>query len=105
MKMTAIDLPNQYSSAEFRLESPGILFRFKLRRTETEPLFALVPENSRSLARLREGSLVPMTFYYPDKTIPPVEIETRIKYVRAAGAPGFGNQVVIGLEIDHAGLN
>lgn len=103
--MTVSDPPNQYFSAEFRLESPGILFRFKLRRTEKEPLFALVPENSRSLVRLKEGSLVPMTFYHPDKTVPPVEIETRIKYLRTTGTHDFGNQVVVGLDIDHADLN
>jgi hypothetical protein len=98
--MTATGQPSLYASAAFRLESPGILFQFKLRRTETEPLFALVHKNSRALARLKEGTLVPMTFYYPDKTIPPVKIETRIKYIRSTGSSGLSNHVIIALDID-----
>ncbi|WP_022665632.1 hypothetical protein [Desulfospira joergensenii] len=103
--MTATDPPNRYASAAFRLETPGIFFQFKLRRTEAEPLFALVQKNSKALSRLKEGSLVPMTFYYPDKTIPPVKIETRIKYIRGTGTPGFSEHVMVALDIDGGGGN
>ena len=88
-----------YIRAEFRLESPGVLFQFKLRKSETAPLFALVSKNSRALARLKAGITLPMTFYYQDKTIPPVNLETRISYIRDAGSPGTGNTVMVGLEI------
>lgn len=88
-----------YASAEFRLESPGILFGFKLRNSKTAPLFALFSKDSQALARLKTGTTVSMTFYHQDKTIPPVNLETRIRYIREAGPPGSGNTVMVGLEI------
>ena len=89
-----------YASAEFRLESPGILFQFKLRKSKTAPLFALVRKDSQALARLKTGTTVPMTFYHRDKTIPPVTLETRIRYIREPGPPGSGSTVMVGLEIN-----
>jgi len=92
------DIPG-YASAEFRLESPGVLFRFKLRKSKAAPLFALVRKDSQALVRLKTGNTVPMTFYHRDKTIPPVNLETRIRYIREAGTPGSANTVMVGLEI------
>ena len=102
-KMTVIDRSVLYTSAAFTLESPGIPFQFKLRRSQTEPLFALVHKNSRALACLKTGTLLPMTFYYPDRTIPPEKRETRIKYIRDVNVPGFDDHVIVALDINDTG--
>lgn len=102
-KMTVIDRSVLYTSAAFTLESPSIPFQFKLRRSKTEPLFALVHKNSRALACLKTGTLLPMTFYYPDITIPPEKRETRIKYIRDVNVPGFDEHVIVALDINDTG--
>lgn len=97
--MEATDQSGLYASAEFKLEFPGILFQVKLRRSRAEPLFVLIHKNSKALARLRAGTSVPMTFYYPDKTIPPVMLETRIKYIRGSDTPRLRHHVMVALDI------
>ncbi len=93
------DLPG-YARAEFRLESPAIFFQFKLRQGAAASLFALVRKDSKALERLKTGTTVPMTFYHQDNTIPPVNLATRIRYIRdAAGTCGTRNTVMVGLEI------
>lgn len=88
-----------YTSAEFRLESPGIFFHFKLRRTESQSLFALVQKHSRALAAIRPGDTIPMTYHFQDRTIPAEIRETRVTFICEGSGSGFGNHVMIGLEM------
>jgi len=99
------DFPG-YTRAEFRLQSPAIFFQFKLRQGAAATLFALVRKDSKALEQLKTGTLVPMTFYHQDNTIPPVRMQTRIGYIKnAAGTCGAANTVMVGLEITSQGAD
>ena len=90
----------EYSSAEFQLSNPGIYFQFKLRQTEREPLFALIKKDSRALAAIKPGDVLPVVFHYPDRTIPAEQRPTRIKYIRDGRPMGFHDHVMVALETE-----
>lgn len=92
-----------YFSAEFKLDSPGIFYQFRLRTNESEPCFALVTKDSRALKSIKSGDLVPMIFHYQDKTIPAVHKPTRIKYILDGTPIGFKDHFMIALDIDRVG--
>lgn len=94
---------NMYFSAEFKLDDPRIFYQFRLRKNQSEPCFALVTKNSKALACLNSGDLVPMIFHYQDKTIPAVHKVTRIKYILDGTPIGFNDHFMIGLDIDRIG--
>ncbi len=88
-----------YSSAEFQLEVPGIFYQFKLRKNKAEPLFVLVKQDSKALARFKAGAVIPMTYYFQDKTIPSEKRQTRIKYIVDGKTIGINNHIMIALDI------
>lgn len=88
-----------YSSAEFQLESPGIFYQFKLRKTDSEPMFALLRGDSKALECLKTGDVIPMTFHYQDKIIPAERRKTRIKYIVDGNPMGFKDHFMIALDI------
>ena len=89
-----------YFSAEFQLSNPGIFFQFKLRQTESEPMFALVQKGSRALSSIKSGDILPVTYHFPDKTIPAQKKETRIKYIADATPHGYKNHLMVALAIE-----
>ncbi|WDP91173.1 MAG: hypothetical protein HUN04_16300 [Desulfobacter sp.] len=89
-----------YASAEFQLSDPGIYFQFKLRQTEREPLFALIKKDSRALASIKSGDILPVIFHYPDKTIPAERRATRIKYIQDGSLIGFDDHLMVALETE-----
>lgn len=90
---------NSYISAEFQLEVPGIYYQFKLRKSESEPLFVLISQNSRALMRFKAGDIIPMTYHHKDKTIPPEKKQTLIKYVVDGNIIGVKNHTMVALDI------
>ena len=90
---------NGYIRAEFQIEVPGIYYQFKLRTSDTEPLFVLINENSTAVARLKAGAVITMTYYHEDKTIPPQHIPTLVKYILNSQAAGINNHFMVGLDI------
>lgn len=89
-----------FYSAEFKLNHPQIFYRFKIRKSLTEPLYAVVKEGSRVLDNIKEGDVISMQYYSLDKTIPPAMLDTKIKYIAKDSSSGFRNHYVIGLDIE-----
>ena len=89
----------QYFSAEFQLENPRVFFQFKLRTTESDPLFVVVKEGSQALDCLRQGDVIPMTYHYQDRDIPAERKMTKIKSIRDGGTMGFRGHLIISLDI------
>ena len=100
MDAKAIEGPKEYSSAEFQLTQPRILFQFKIRKNAVEPMFAIVKEGSKSLESLKEGEIIDMTYYSQDKSVPAERKETRVKYITNGNAVGFKGHYMIALDID-----
>ena len=91
---------NEYISAEFELAQPRIFFQFKIRKNAEEPVFAIVKEGSKALEDLKEGEIIPMTYYFQDRSVPAEKKETRIKYIAKGNAMGFKGHYMIALDID-----
>ncbi len=98
--ITMENMEKAYTSAEFQLENPGIFYQFKLRRHRDEPLFALVNKESKALASLKKGDLIPMTYHFQDRTIPAERKTTRIKYILDGNTMGFKDHLIIALDIN-----
>ncbi len=94
-----------YSSAEFQLKNPGIFIQFKLRSHESEPMFVVIKKDSAALERIKSGNIIPMTYHFPDRTIPAEKRYTRIKYMVDGNTMGFKDHVMIALELDPAENN
>ncbi len=90
---------SQYYSAEFQLDHSKILYQFKIRKSASEPMFAVVKEGSRALKNIKEGDIVTMRYYSLDKSVPSCSKETRIKYICKDSTIGFKNHYVIGLDV------
>lgn len=96
------DGKREFYSAEFQLTESKIMYQFKLRRSESEPLFAVVKEGSQALENIKEGDVINMQFHYLDKTIPAELKQTRIKYIIKDGTNGFKGHYMVGLALDWA---
>ena len=46
-----------YYSAEFQIHQSKIMYRFKLRKSQTESMFVVVKEGSRALENIKEGDI------------------------------------------------
>lgn len=86
-----------YHSAEFKLRHQKILYQFKIRKSNSEPMFAVVQEGSKALENIKEGDIVNMRYFHLDKTRPADNIETKIKYITKDSSLGFKNHYVVGL--------
>ena len=91
----------EYYSAEFKLNHPRVFYQFKIRKSMTEPLFAVVKEGSKALENIKEGDVINMRYYSLDKTVPAELLDTRIKYITKDSTTGFKDHYVIGLDIEN----
>ncbi|MBU1343901.1 MAG: hypothetical protein KKE44_06955 [Proteobacteria bacterium] len=89
----------EYYSAEFQLNKSNIFFQFKLRKSLSEPMYAVVKEGSKALENIKEGDIVNMRYYYLDKSMPAELKDTKIKYITKDSSTGFKDHYVIGLDI------
>ncbi len=89
-----------YFSAEFQPKIPGIFYQFKLRKHDSEPMFAVVRKGSMVLGCIKTGDIIPMTYHFQDRTFPAEKRATRIKYISDGNAMGYKDHFIIGLDID-----
>lgn len=89
----------EYHSAEFKLRQPKILYQFKIRKSHTEQMFAVIKEGSRALENIKEGDVIPMRYHYADKSLPSESKDTKIKYITKDNSIGFKDHYIIGLDI------
>ena len=89
----------EYYSAEFKLSEPKILYQFKVRKSISEPMFAVVQEGSKALDCIKEGDIINMRYNYLDKSLPSESMDTKIKYITKDSTIGFKNHYVIGLDV------
>ena len=89
----------EYYSAEFKLDHPKILYQFKIRKSNTEPMFAVIKEGSKALDNIKEGDIINMRYHYLDQSIPVESKDTKIKYITKDSTIGFKDHYVIGLDI------
>lgn len=94
------DEANEFDSAEFKLNEPRIFYQFKIRKSVSEPMFAVVKEGSKALENIKKGDIINMRYYYLDKSIPTELKDTKIKYITKDNSTGFKDHYVIGLDID-----
>ncbi|NOX32587.1 MAG: hypothetical protein GXP56_02450 [Deltaproteobacteria bacterium] len=94
------DKLRDYYSAEFKLNQPRILYRFRIRKSITEPMFAVVKEGSKALENIKEGDIINMRYYCLDKSIPAESKDTKIKYITKDNSTGFKDHYVIGLSLN-----
>jgi len=90
---------NEYISAAFQPKKHGIFYQFKLRKNASEPMFAIVQKGSVALASLKKGDVIPMIYYFQDKTIPAEKKSTRIKYITDGNTLGYKDHFMIGLDV------
>ena len=88
-----------YYSAEFKLDQPKILYQFKIRKSISEPMFAVIKEGSKALDNIKEGDIINMRYHYQDQSIPVESKDTKIKYITKDSTIGFKDHYVIGLDI------
>lgn len=88
-----------YYSAEFQLNNSKLIYQFKIRKSSTEPMFAVVKEGSRALENIKEGDIIPMRYFSLDKSVPSRSRDTRIKYICKDSSVGFRDHYVIGLDV------
>ena len=90
---------NEYYSAEFKLDHPKILYQFRIRRSNLEPMYAVIKKGSKALDNIKEGDIIPMRYHSLDKSIPVESRDTRIKYIARDSRIGFKDHYVVGLDI------
>lgn len=93
-------METEFCSAEFQPEKPGIFYQFKLRKNDSEAMFAVVKKGSLALACIKAGSIITMTYHFQDKTIPAQKKQTRIKYIIDGNPMGFKDHCMIALDIE-----
>jgi hypothetical protein len=89
-----------YYSAEFKLRDPRLFYKFKIRNSVLEPLFAVIKEGSHVLKNIKQGDVINMRYYPSDNSIPAQTKETKIKYITMDSPMAFKNHYVIGLDVD-----
>lgn len=93
-------METDFYSAEFRLNQANIMYQFKLRKSQAEPMFAVVKEGSKALESIKEGDVIDMHYHYMDKSMPTEQHQTRIKYIAKDSSTGFKDHFVVGLSLE-----
>jgi hypothetical protein len=89
--------PGGFYSVEFALDQPHPLYQFKIWRSESNPMFVVVKENSAVLPKLKAGSVLNMTYYSSDAQCPKKQIETRIEHITSEREGRFEGHCTIDL--------
>jgi hypothetical protein len=97
--------PGGFYSVEFAVDDPHPIYQFKIWRTESNPMFVVVKENSAVLPKLKAGSVLNMTYYSCDTHCPKKQIETRIGHISSGSEGRFEGHCTIDLvPVNHATL-
>ena len=95
-----------FYSVEFAVDKPHPLYQFKLWRTDSNPMFVVVKENSAILPKLKAGSVLNMTYYSGDARGPKKQIETRIGHITSEREGRFEGHCTIDLvPVNHATIH
>lgn len=86
-----------FYSVEFAVDQPHPLYQFKIWRSESNPMFVVVKENSAVLPKLKAGSVLNMTYYSSDAQCPKKQIETRIGHITSEQGGRFEGHCTIDL--------
>ena len=90
---------NRYFSVEFTLDEIVPLYQFKLRNSESMPLFVLIRKDSVILNRLEVGRVLKMKYYSEDISCPPEYRTTQIKDISTDQEGPYSEHCVVGLSI------
>ena len=96
-KATPLNL--NFYSVEFAMDSPHLVYQFKLWHSGRDDLFLLVKNNSELLPQLKVGTIVPMK-YYSDDSHQPIQVrKTQIRQIVSETRGRFQGHYRIELEI------
>lgn len=89
----------EYHSVEITLDDLTPLYQFKLRKTESCPMFFVVRQDSQLLERLQIGNVFQMKFYGHDMSCSASTLDTRIDRIFGDPQGRFKGHCVIELSI------
>lgn len=90
--------PNKFYSVEFMVDGLPYLYQFKIWNTPSKQMFILVKESSDILKQLKEGESFNMK-YYSSVSEYPIELKTKIDYLKKEQNGRFKNHYLVGLII------
>ena len=90
---------NRYYSVEFTLDELVPFYQFKLRNSESIPLFVLIRKDSEILNRLEVGRVLKMKYYSEDISCPPEYLITQINNICTDKEGPYSGHCVVGLSI------
>ena len=89
---------DKFYSVEFMVNGLPYLFQFKIWTTPSKQMFIMVKESSDILKRLKEGKSFDMK-YYSYVSEYPIELKTKIDYLKKEKNGRFKNHCLVGLKI------
>jgi hypothetical protein len=93
------ELANVFHSVEFALDQPNMLYQFKLWKSENDPIFLVVRDDSAVIGSLRTGHECNMKFYSHDKARPTACYRARIDRITKDSEGRFRDHWRVALEI------
>ena len=88
----------KYYAVEFMVDGLPYFFQFKIWNTPSKKMFILVKESSDILDRLKEGEIFNMK-YYSSASDYPIELKTKIDYLKKEQNGRFKDHHLVGLKI------
>lgn len=89
----------RFFSVEFTVGDSAPSYLFKLRSTESKPMFVLIKENSEILDQLEEGRTLTLKFHSHDTASPIEYLEARITEISPDNYGRFKGHYLVGLSI------
>ena len=94
---------NQNSTTYYSVEIPapglGVVYQFKVWRTEVKSVFILVKENSGILSCLKEGDRLKIKYYSTDGQCPLQDLDTEIRDIAPQDLGRLKGHCIVALEI------
>jgi hypothetical protein len=89
---------DEFHSVEFKVNGLPYLFQFKIWNTSQKQMFILLKEPSDILKRIKEGEIFNMKYYNSVSTYP-IQLKTKIDYIKKEEGGRFRNHFLVGLKI------
>ena len=97
------EAPDQKSTAYYSVEIPvpelGVVYQFKVWRTEVKSVFILVKENSGILSCLKAGDKLKIKYYSSDGKYPLQDLDTEIRDIARQEMGRLKGHCIVALEI------
>ena len=90
---------DKYYSIEFKVEDPGLSYRFKLRDISSTGMCILVKETSELLNYIKTGDILNVKYYFEEPLEKKELITTRIKHITKNNHGRYKGHYLVGLEI------